>query len=339
MARLIGTDTGANKSKAAVGARFRILNAEPLGYSQEARAILDGIGRVDDGPLTRTDLLAAIPSYDVLIVRLGQEVDRRVIDAGARLKAIVSPTTGLDHIDVDYASSKGIKVLSLRDEHALLRNIPATAEHTWALLLALVRRIPWAFRSVESGAWDRDAFRGAELMGKRLGIVGLGRIGEMVSRYGLAFGMRVAAVDRSWNRSVPGVERVPGLGDLLQRSDVVSLHVPGDPDTDELVGATELDAMPRGSVLVNTSRGRVVQKQALVRSLEKGHLAGAALDVIDDEQNPDRRDSSSLLAYARTHSNLLITPHIGGATHESMEKTEVFMARTLAAFLRGLEGG
>jgi len=317
--------------------KFRILNAEPLGYCDEARSILMRVGEVVELPLTRKDLLMRLIEFDVLIVRLGFQVDRKVIDAGRRLKAIVTATTGLDHIDVEYARSKGVAVLSLRGESNFLRSVSASAEYTWALVLALLRRIPQAFASVQAGNWNRDAFRGHELDGKRLGIVGLGRIGRKVARYGSAFGMKVFAYDPYADEWMEGVERLPNLAGLLSCSDVLSLHVPLNDETIGMIGANELTRLPERAILVNTSRGELVDEAALAAALETGHLAGAALDVIAHERQPEKRQQSPLLAYARAHPNLLITPHIAGATHESMAKTEVFMAHKLAAFLRNLQ--
>ena len=313
---------------------MRILNAEPLGYCDEARAILGQLGELTAGTLSRAELLSQLPDYDILIVRLAHQIDREVIDAGRRLQAIVTATTGLDHIDVEYARTQGIAVLSLRGESEFLHTVSATAEHTWALLLALLRRIPGAFASVRQGEWNRDDFRGHELEGKRLGIVGLGRMGQKVARYGLVFGMKVAAYDPYAAEWMDGVARSPALPELLQRCDVLSLHVPLNAETRGLISADELVLLPAGAVLVNTSRGEVVDERALVQALENGHLAGAALDVIADEREPEKRNQSPLLAYARSHDNLIITPHIAGATHESMAKTEVFMARKLADFLQ-----
>ena len=315
------------------GSRLRILNAEPDGYSAAARAILEEIGPVTEAPLSRAEMLAQLPAYDVLIVRLAHQIDRAVLNAGTRLKAVVSATTGLDHIDTEYAASKGVAVLSLRGETAFLDSVWATAEHTWALLLAVLRRIPQAAASVRAGHWDRDLFRGSELAGKRLGIVGLGRVGRKVARYGLAFGTDVAAYSMQTEPWVDGVARMPSLPALLQRSDVLSIHVPLNDETDGLIGARELELLPRGAVLVNTARGRIVDEAALVQALETGRLAAAALDVVDQEREAAARNAGPLLAYARRHDNLLITPHIAGATHESMASTEVFMARKLKAFL------
>ena len=313
---------------------IRILNAEPLNYCDEARAILHSIGELHERTLTRDELMTCLKDFDVLIIRLGFQVDREVIDAGQRLKAIVTATTGLDHIDVAYAQSRDIEVLSLKGETNFLRSIPATAEHTWALLLALVRRIPQAFASVCHGEWNRDAFRGHDLCGKSLGIVGLGRIGEKVARFGLAFEMQVAAYDPYRSDWLPGVYRCDSLNDLLSRSDILSLHVSLNTETRQMISHDELALLPQNAVIVNTGRGEILDEIALVEALKAGHLAGAALDVICDERDDLGRRRSPLLQYAREHTNLLITPHIGGATAESMAMTEVFMAEKLRAFLR-----
>ena len=164
-------------------------------------------------------------------------------------------------------------------------------------------------------------------------MVGLGRVGERVARYALAFDMQTSAYDpnvpaEQWP---PGVQRHDKLHDLLHSSDVVSLHAPRNDETFGLIGATEFAALPPGSVLVNTARGELIDEPALVEALASGHLAGAALDVICNERQ--NKDTSPLMAYACSHDNLLITPHLGGATVESMHKTEECMADKLARFL------
>jgi len=315
--------------------RYRILNLEPDNYSADALAILQSLGRVDNGPLTRLELLECVHEYEIIIVRLSHQVDREIIDRAERLKAIVTATTGLDHIDMAYAEAKNIEVLSLRGETEFLRGIPATAEHTWALLLALVRRIPAAFQSVLAGEWERDRFKGHDLAGKTLGILGLGRIGEMVARFGQAFNMRVIAYDSHRRDWLPGVERAHDMKTLLCQSQILCVHVPLNEETTNLLGATELEQLPSGALLVNTARGQIIDETALLSALEQGHLAGAALDVLWEERaaGPSR---SPLMQYARTHESLLITPHIAGATFESMVATEIFMARKLGTYLESL---
>ena len=314
----------------------RILNLEPQDYSPVARAVLDRLGDVSDGPLTRSELMDRVGECNVLIVRLAHRIDREILDRAGQLRVVVSSTTGLDHIDADYAASKGIAILSLRGEVEFLRGIPATAEHTWALLLALVRNLPAAVQSVRAGEWDRDRFKGHELAGQQLGILGLGRIGEMVAHYGLAFGMRVSAYDPFRQGWMERVDRASSQADLFSRSDVLSIHVPLNEQTVRLVGEAELVRLPAGALLVNTARGQVIDELALLQALESGRLAGAALDVLAEETR-GQLQTSPLLAYARSHANLIITPHLGGATVESMAATEVFMANKLKEFLEHSE--
>jgi len=316
---------------------YRILNLEPDNYSTDALAILQSLGSVDRGPLTRRELLARIGDYEIVIVRLAHKIDREILDHARRLKVIVTATTGLDHIDLAYAEAKNIEVLSLRGETDFLRSIPATAEHTWALLLALVRRIPAAFQSVLAGEWQRDRFKGHDLAGKTLGILGLGRIGEMIARYGQAFGMRVLAYDPYRKDWLPGVERAANQSELLRQSQILCVHVPLNEETENLLGAAELAQLPSGSVLVNTARGQVLDESALLDALASRRLAGAALDVLWNERDAGS-NLSALVQYARTHDNLLITPHIGGATYESMAATEIFMAHRLRAYLESQRG-
>jgi D-3-phosphoglycerate dehydrogenase / 2-oxoglutarate reductase len=315
---------------------WQILNAEPGNYSQQALAILQQTGTVQMLALSRVELLSALAEVDALIIRLGFQVDEEVFAAAPKLRAVVSATTGLDHIDLAAAERHGVQVLSLRGEVDFLRSIPATAELTWGLLLALTRKIPVAISSVLAGQWQRDNFKGHDLSGKRLGILGLGRIGQMVARYGLAFGMRVLAYDPRPLQWVEGVDRVGSMNELLEQSDVFSIHVPLNPNTVGLLSSTELNHLPANSMLINTSRGDILDEAALLSALENGHLAGAALDVLSHERS-GFQEIPPLIEYARTHSNLILTPHIGGATYESMAATETFMAQKLVNYLESLE--
>ena len=317
---------------------LRILNAESRSYSEKARQILSTIGEVEECDLDRSALIDRLPSIDVLIVRLRTQIDQEVLDAGRRLRAIVTATTGLDHIDLVAAGQRRIEVLSLRGETAFLRSVPATAEHTWGLLLSLVRKIPASFASVCRGEWERDRFRGRDLRGRKLGIVGLGRIGDIVARYGDAFGMEVHAFDPFRVDWPTAVTRHGTLRSLLGITDVVSLHVPLNEDTRALIGPEEFSWLAPQAILVNTSRGEVVDTAAMVEALKSCRLAGAALDVLPEERGCHAL-RAEVLRLAREHSNLIVTPHIGGATVESMAMTEVFMAEKLVRhFSRRLRG-
>ncbi|MCZ6594524.1 MAG: NAD(P)-dependent oxidoreductase [Bacteroidetes bacterium] len=313
--------------------KLNILNCEPKDYCEEAKQILQRFGDVFEKPLCQSELLAAVGNFDVLIVRLGLRITREVIEASKKLKVIVSATTGLDHIDLQAARERNIEVLSLQGEREFLRSISATAEHTWTLLLGLLRHMPWAFEHVKSNGWERDRYRGNELKGKNLGILGLGRLGEQVAHYGLTFGMKVGAYDPFRNGWVQDVRQFELLEAVLHWSSVLTVHLPLRKDTYGFLNEERLRLLPKGAWIINTARGALIDEFALVKSLENGHLAGAAIDVICNEQIQKEREKSPLLEYSKNNNNLILTPHIGGATHESMKNTEVFMAKKLCHYI------
>lgn len=309
--------------------RSKILVAESVGFSEAAAGLLRQMGELHLADLDRPELLSAVQDADILWVRLRHRIDREVLEAAGRLKAILCATTGLDHIDIVEAERRGIRVLSLRGEAELLKDIRATAEHTVALILALVRKLPAAAAHVRQGGWNRDLFKGAELYGKTAGIIGYGRLGRQVARYLKAFEMRLLISDpRAEGASLePGLTLLP-LIKLLPQAEIVTLHVDLRSETRRFFGREQFAAMKPGAYFINTSRGELVDEEALQDALESGHLAGAALDVLSAEQTVPVAERA-LLAYAREHDNLLITPHLGGCTAESMEKTEVFLAQKL----------
>ena len=324
--------------------RVRILNAEPAGYAAEARAILETLGDVVEQEVAPGALVEAAEGFDVVIVRLGHRLDSDFFDrlgvgTGGRLRAVVTATTGLDHVDTNAAEAAGVAVLALRGETDFLRTVTATAEHAWGLLLALVRRLPEAIRAGAAADWDRDRFRGHELRGRRLAILGLGRLGEMTARYGLAFGMRVSAHDpyreargEGW---VEGVERRDSAAALMADADVLSIHLPLNEETRGAVDADLLARLPDGAVVINTARGGVIDGAALAAEVASGRLGGAAVDVVGGETDPGGIAADPLVRLASTHPRMIVTPHIGGATIESMSRTEIFMAEKLVRHWTG----
>jgi len=254
-------------------------------------------------------------------------LDKELIDRSHNLKIIATPTTGLDHIDIDYAATKGIQIISLKGDIEFLAGIPATAEQTWGLILSLTRRIPWAYDSVKQNKWDRDSFIGNDLCGKNLGILGLGRIGSQVANYGKAFQMNVFAFDIN-DAVTPAkwVNKTNTMNELLTISDILTVHVPLNDYTYHLLGENELKSLKKGAFLVNSSRGAVIDSDALLYLLKNDLVAGAALDVLENELDDNSIKENDLVGYARNTGNLIITPHIGGATRESMHMTEYYIA-------------
>jgi len=316
----------------------RILVAESDRFSAEAAELLRGAGRLELADLDRAGLLAALAGVEVLWVRLRHRIDEEVLSAAPRLRAVVSPTTGLNHVDLRAAEARGVSVLSLRGETDFLKEVRATAEHTVGLMLALMRHIPAAAEDVRAGAWARDRFVGSELHERAVGVVGYGRLGRIVARYLACFGARVTVTDPHLDRA----ELEPGVGaaslpELLEGSRLVTLHADLNEDNHGFVGRAEFASMPPGALFVNTARGELVDEGALLEALRSGRLAGAALDVLAGESSAGMA-GHPLVDYAREHGNLLITPHLGGATGESMERTERFMAARLLEFLSRAAG-
>lgn len=313
----------------------RIGILEPDRYPARALEILRPLGDVTQRTES-TPIAHFVATVDALIIRLQFLINKDFLAQAPHLKVISTATTGLDHIDLKATEQRNITVLSLRGETDFLRTVTATAEHTWGLLLALLRHIPQAHQAVVSGDWNRNKFFGHELQGRTLAIVGLGRIGQMVARYGLAFQMRVIAHDPFQIQWLPGVERMHDLPDLLSQADVLSIHVPLSDETKHLISRNEFAALKSGAIVLNTSRGAILDEAVLLENLENGRLAGAALDVIHDEYSPSSGLRNRTIHYAATHDNLLLTPHLGGATHDSLEKVEMFMAEKLARHLQSI---
>jgi len=312
----------------------KIVNAESLGYSKKAELALRDLGEVVMADADYHDLLHLIEEADILIVRLRHVIDETVLSRAKRLQVIVTATTGLNHIDLKAAEARGITVLSLKGEQHFLRDITATAELAWTLMLNLIRHLPEAAEHVNKGGWDRDSFKGNELKGKTLGILGFGRLGAMVAKYGHAFRMEVRAHD-------PYVESYPrhvtpcSLPDLLATSDILSIHIPLSEKTRGLVGKKEIAAMKTNTLLINTSRGEVLDEDSLAEALLDGRIGGIGVDVLADELSDSDRwlEESTLARLAKIRNDVIVTPHIGGATFESMENTELFMVNKLKNFL------
>ena len=300
----------------------RILIAEPLDFSVAA---LDRLRQHGDVTLeAEGDLAAAFRQFDVVWVRLAREITANTIGTHPRCRILATPVTGLDHIDLDACRQQGVRVVSLKGEVEFLRNVRATSELTIALLLALLRRIPEAVSATYRGEWNRDHFRGHELFGKTAGIVGVGRLGTLVAGYLRAFGMRVLGYDPREDYPQDVAERVDTLEELFEQSDVITIHAVYNASTRHLIGERQFSKSRPGSVLINTSRGGIVEEQSLLKALATNRIAGAALDVLDGEPSIDLQHP--LMKYAAEHDNLLIVPHIGGNTIESFEKTELFLA-------------
>src|SRR6185295_1323882 len=239
---------------------------------------------VDERPaLTADELAAIIGDYEALIVRSKTKVSAKLIDLAAKLRVVGRAGTGVDNIEVAAATRRGIVVMN-----AAAGNTITTAEHTMAMLLALARQIPQAVESTKSGRWEKTKFPGVELMGKTLGIVGLGRIGSAVAERARAFGMNVLAYDPYFTQEAArdlDIEMAP-LDDVVRHSDFITVHTPLTDETRGIINASAIGKMKPGVRLINCARGGLIDEQALAEAIRSGQVAGAALDVFEAEPTP-----------------------------------------------------
>lgn len=272
---------------------------------------------------------AALPECDgILDAYMRVRFHTARLARAERLRVVVTATTGADHIDADELAARDIPLLTLRGQTEFLRNITPAAEHSWLLLMACARGLRAAVDEVLEGGWDRNNHPGMMLRGRILGLVGCGRIGGWMARYGSAFGMRCIGYDPGVSEAPEGIQLLH-LDRVLAEADFVSIHVPLAPETRRLIGAREIAAMRPGAVLINTSRGDVIDETALLEALQSGRLRAAGLDVLTRE--PDIV-ADPLREYARTHANLIITPHIGGFSPDALETVIRFSCERMSRY-------
>jgi D-3-phosphoglycerate dehydrogenase len=275
--------------------------------------------------LSPGELVEAVKGAAALIIRSATRVTAEVLDAGADLIVVGRAGIGLDNVDVEAATRRGVMVVN-----APQSNVLSAAEHTVALMLAQARNIPQANTDLKAGAWNRSRWEGVELNGKTLGIVGLGRVGVLVAQRALAFGMRLAAYDPyvSAERARQiGVQLVPDLGDLVADADFLTIHLPKTRETIGLIGADMLARAKPTLRIVNTARGAIVDEEALADAVREGRIAGASLDVFATEPTTE----SPLFEL----DHVVVTPHLGASTAEAQDKAGVTIAEQVILGLNG----
>jgi D-3-phosphoglycerate dehydrogenase len=274
------------------------------------------------GDLSQEELIRRLPQFDAVIIRSNNEITAEVLAASKRLRVVGRAGTGLDNIDVEAATRRGVVVMNTPGENAI-----STAEHTLSMLLALARRIPAADRSVKAGKWERGKFQGVEVCGKTLGIVGLGRIGVQIAKRAVAFGMRVVAYDPFVTAETvrdASIELAP-FEDVLRKADFITVHTPLTPKTQHLLGRREFEMMRTGVRILNCARGGIVDEEALCDAIDAGKVAGAALDVYETEPPQGCR--------VTRYEQIVTTPHLGGSTEEAQRAVGVAIARQIGEFL------
>ncbi|MFL5907159.1 MAG: phosphoglycerate dehydrogenase [Solirubrobacterales bacterium] len=271
------------------------------------------------------ELEQRIGEFDGILIRSATQLTPELIERAERLKVIGRAGTGIDNVAVDAATKRGIVVANAPEANSI-----AAAEHTMALMLALCRNIPQAHASLAAGEWDRGRFKGTELYGKTLGVLGFGRIGQLVAARAQAFEMPVVAYDKFVTAErfrELGVEGVDDTAELYARADYISLHLPKTPETVNFIDAGAIAKMREGVRIVNCARGELIELDALVEGLESGRVAGAALDVFPEEPFTDH----AILE----RDDVVVTPHLGASTAEAQDRAGVVTAEQVTAALTG----
>ena len=272
---------------------------------------------------TAEELVEVIGGYEGLIVRSATTVTREVIEAGEKLKVIGRAGVGVDNIDRDAATERGIIVCN-----APLSNVVSAAEQTMALMLAVARNTAAATASMKAGKWDRSKFTGKELQGKTLGIFGTGHVGLLVAERAKAFGMELIGYDPycpAERAAHYGITLIEDVNEVCKRSDFITLHMPKTKETAGMIGAEQLAAMPQGAIVLNVARGGLVDMDALADALESGHLGGAGIDVWENEPVSD--------SPIHKFDNIAITPHLGASTKEAQTRAATQIAEYVIAGL------
>ena len=277
---------------------------------------------------SKKHFMKRLPEADIIITALDIKLNKHLLSKAHKLKLIGSRTTQLRYIDLVECEKRKIKVINIKSNSAVLKKTPSTAEETMGLIFCVIRKFPSAFDSIKREKWQRMEHCGTELHGKRIGIIGFGRLGKMVAHYCNAFSTKVIAYDPNVDTlkmSKYRVEKVD-LDYLLRSSDIISVHAIYDESTYRFLNEEHFRKMKKDAYFINTSRGEITDEDALLSALEKKCIAGAAIDTLAEE-SPDGRHlkNNKLIEYARNNDNLIIVPHLGGTTREAIEKTQVYI--------------
>ncbi len=275
--------------------------------------------------LSEDELVHIIGEYDALLVRSQTRVTERVLAAGTRLKVVGRAGVGVDNIDLDAATKRGVIVINAPDGNTI-----TTCEHTFAMMMALARHIPQAYRKTVEGVWDRKSFLGVELRNKVLGVLGMGRIGSEVAKRAKAFGMEVIGYDPflSEDRAEKMGVRLGTVDDIIRQADFMTVHTPLTNETHHMIAKPQFDVMKRGMRIINCARGGIIDEMALKEAIDEGIVAGAAFDVFEEE--PPKPDHPFL-----SHPKIIVTPHLGASTIEAQENVAIDVSEQVLHILRG----
>ena len=303
---------------------MKILCPCPQLFSKEALDYLSSKTNLECKKISQKKFEVYAPKFDALLIRFDVNISEKIIGNHSKIKSIICPTTGLDHINLNLCKKYGINIFCLKGKKKFLQNITATAELTIALLLTIARNTHIATKSVLNYNWDQEKFRGIELKDKIIGIIGFGRLGSIVAKICNSLSMKVFYYDTNKKVQSTKFAKKKSLNYILTKSDFISIHIPLEKKNIGFISKKEFKKMKKNVIIINTSRGKIIKDNDLLEALKKNHISGAALDVLSDE-NKSNLKQNKMIKYAKKNNNLLITPHIGGATQESIIKTDFFV--------------
>jgi len=311
-----------------------------VGFSEEEYPNVKKFNVVGDCTFIRYDrdyLLKNIDKFDMFVPHLFEEVDAEIISKAKNLKILATPSTGRDHIDIESIEKAGIHFISLNDDRSFINEITSTAEMNWLLILSCMRNLRYLMERVQvDKSWINTDIRGFELNNKTLGVIGYGRLGKMVARYGQCFGMRVLAYDID-ETMYDSVIEPADLEKLYRESDVISLNTKLNPTSANMINADAVAAMKDGVVIVNTARGGMIDSDVIMEGLDTGKIAAIGLDVCNDEYESAQLPKDPLVERSFTDKRIVITPHAGGSTHDAHGKVFGKVAELIGNYLKSQE--
>jgi len=299
---------------------------EPEFFSKDAITLLNNIGRIDFLK-AKKNLKTFVSDKNVLFIRLKYYINKELLENADELKYLCSPTTGLNHIDLDYIEEKRIKIISLKGETDFLSNIRATPEHTFGLVLSLLKNYKVSFLNLKNRKWNRYKYWGNEIFNNNIGIIGFGRVGKILAKYFNSFGAKNFFYDIDLNvKPIYNAIRLDSIKELIKKSNIIIMCVAYSSENHRFFREEFIDLL-KDKYFINTSRGELLNENYLIKKIEENHFKGIALDVISNETQ--KKNNFDKFISLTKNRNFILTPHIAGLTYESIHKTEEFIVRKL----------
>lgn len=312
---------------------MKLLNLEPEYFSKDAQSLLKKHFQYVERKYTRFQLIDEIHNFNIIICRLSINFDKSLLRKAINLKCIATTTTGLNHIDLEYCKKNNIEIISLKNEKNFLKNVYSSSEHTWALLMAIYKRIPESFNDVLNGNWNRNKFINFDLFGRNIGIIGFGRNGKKIAKYAESFGMKIFYFDKFNIISKKIYTQENKITEIFKKCEIIIITITYDETTHSLIDKNLFKLCKYKPILINTSRGEVINEKDLVNALKVNLISGYATDVLTNELDNNKLKNNTILDAAVSNKyNIIITPHIGGANFDSWGKTELFISKKIIKY-------